>query len=406
MQTKRFKSLDALRGIAATVVLLHHLLLSVPGIPELLWIDPTANRRLTSDWQNVLAYSPIHIFWSGHEAVLLFFLLSGFVLTLALEATRDGYLQYALKRFIRIWIPFAVAVLSAFAILAATNGNNVQQGYSSWLQAADIPLPSAKILLGHLLMTGLSYHSELDAVIWSLVHEVRISLLMPLIVWLLMHRRRHAIALAAACLIVPMIYSGAASTGAKSMIGSLLQTASYVPLFIGGSWLALNRHLAITWVHSRSKLAIMILWSAAIILVLCRYLIWEARFPSFLISSAGAAIAMTLSFSAPTTIRLLLARPLLWIGKISYSIYLVHLPIMLLVSKFIPASGFGLPVSLVMMLIICIAAGFLFHRFVETPAQKLAHLPQLSDVGGRLQRLSRTLRRVGAELCAVLRLRN
>jgi peptidoglycan/LPS O-acetylase OafA/YrhL len=76
----RLRSLDALRGIAALVVVFHHALMVFPqeatapnGLSDLRnWLDPLA-------W---LRWSPSRVILAGRPAVILFFILSGLVLTL------------------------------------------------------------------------------------------------------------------------------------------------------------------------------------------------------------------------------------------------------------------------------------------------------------------------------------
>src|ERR1035438_6360232 len=91
----RFKSLDALRGLAALVVVFHHLMLSLPD-------------ALRDD----LRYIDLPLLMGGRFAVMLFFVLSGFVLALPYFAgTNSAYSPYLVRRFCRLYPPFAFAVL-------------------------------------------------------------------------------------------------------------------------------------------------------------------------------------------------------------------------------------------------------------------------------------------------------
>jgi peptidoglycan/LPS O-acetylase OafA/YrhL len=94
---KRLIELDALRGIAAFIVVLHHAWLSLPNRPE--WLQ----------W--LLETTPLRPIAMGRQAVLFFFVLSGFVLTRALasqESLRPGSVlsvpggaSYAAQRAVR-----------------------------------------------------------------------------------------------------------------------------------------------------------------------------------------------------------------------------------------------------------------------------------------------------------------
>lgn len=62
----RFDQIDSIRGLAALSVVISHLSLVIPNV------------YIVQKLKN----TPLHIFWAGHEAVILFFILSGFVLAL------------------------------------------------------------------------------------------------------------------------------------------------------------------------------------------------------------------------------------------------------------------------------------------------------------------------------------
>jgi len=71
----RIVELDALRGLAAVSVVLWHSFILFPSATA-----DTRNKGYTL--LNVVKYSPLHGVWAGPQAVLLFFMISGFVLAL------------------------------------------------------------------------------------------------------------------------------------------------------------------------------------------------------------------------------------------------------------------------------------------------------------------------------------
>src|SRR6476646_6648538 len=90
----RRTALDGLRGLAALVVVFHHVLLTWPG-----W----ANAYLGSHG-NALAYSPLHVVLDGTFAVYVFFVLSGYVLTLQSERL-SRWRGYYGARLARLYLP-------------------------------------------------------------------------------------------------------------------------------------------------------------------------------------------------------------------------------------------------------------------------------------------------------------
>lgn len=77
--------MDGLRGIAAVAVVLTHL---VPLAPSLHPVYSAEWQYSYDSWQQWLVHSPLHFWWMGEEAVFVFFVLSGFVLTLAAAGGR------------------------------------------------------------------------------------------------------------------------------------------------------------------------------------------------------------------------------------------------------------------------------------------------------------------------------
>ena len=87
---RRLTSLDALRGIASFSVVLCHCWTAIPN---------AARATLASSMWSPL----IDIFTNGSAAVIIFFVLSGYVLSLPFfHGTQPGYPRYLFKRFCRI----------------------------------------------------------------------------------------------------------------------------------------------------------------------------------------------------------------------------------------------------------------------------------------------------------------
>ncbi|WP_264293866.1 acyltransferase family protein [Diaphorobacter aerolatus] len=74
IDAQRFASLDGLRGVACVVVVIcHYLQIYVPAAFEGKYPDLFGEKW----WVN----SPLNLLFNGHAAVILFFVLSGFVLS-------------------------------------------------------------------------------------------------------------------------------------------------------------------------------------------------------------------------------------------------------------------------------------------------------------------------------------
>ena len=186
LSAQRIPELDAIRGLAALVVVLFHCWKTLPwpeygpyGAPPL-----DASGLMPYEW--LFRYTPLRIVTAGTASVGVFFILSGLVLALPMVRGRvDGYGSFLLKRFFRLYPPFAAAIALSCVLCAALDPGAVA-GLSGWFNHSwDEPLRPG-LVAAHLLMLGPDPYLHLDNVMWSLVHEVRISLLFPLHTFLIM----------------------------------------------------------------------------------------------------------------------------------------------------------------------------------------------------------------------------
>ncbi|MEM6502516.1 MAG: acyltransferase [Cyanobacteria bacterium P01_C01_bin.89] len=119
----RVKELDGIRGLTATYVVFHNWAGSSTTLP--LWLQ-----------KGLLSF--------GQEAVMVFFLLSGFVMYWSLAGRpKQNFYQYFIRRFRRIYFPFICAILLVLGISVSN------QGLMSILTGPDF-WPT---LVGNLLMT-------------------------------------------------------------------------------------------------------------------------------------------------------------------------------------------------------------------------------------------------------------
>jgi len=106
---KRFVHLEALRGLAALIVVVHHCLLA---------FSPSADGRNIINDRTFIG-TPAFFLVNGTGAVLFFFVLSGFVLPLAVigSGKLSTFLRSALKRLPRLYLPVGISMLCGWLIL-------------------------------------------------------------------------------------------------------------------------------------------------------------------------------------------------------------------------------------------------------------------------------------------------
>src|SRR4051812_4008381 len=102
----RFAELEGLRGVAAIMVVLYHFLLAFYSLAFLgigNGYEVAQHMRLEDN----LYGNPIMAFLSGSFAVAIFFVLSGFVLSIGFFATKKHEIlqKLAAKRYLRLMLP-------------------------------------------------------------------------------------------------------------------------------------------------------------------------------------------------------------------------------------------------------------------------------------------------------------
>ena len=353
--TGRIGSLDSLRGIAALVVVFYHLSLVVPGV-----------------WRHLMAIPPMRILLAGGEAVYLFFVLSGFVLYLSLHRhDRDGWLTFAARRLARLWPPVAVAVLvsAGLYLLVAPGPMPALAGWFTDLSWTE-PL-SPRLLAGHLLLFDANRFHTLDNPMWSLVVEVRLSLLFPLLAAAM---RRRPLATLVGCAAIS--FASRHVLWAGHPIGKLdpFFTLQFLDLFAVGAFMAHHRDTVVRLVR-RVPAALVVLTAIA-------GLIEQERFVPY--TMYGSAILLVAaSFSYPALARLYGLRPLIWLGERSFSLYLVHVPV-LLTAVHLLAGRVPIAAVLAGVVPLSLLAAELFWLGVERPSIRLSRA-----IGHRLSRAAR-----------------
>lgn len=211
---RRFHELDAMRGLAAVVVLGNH-------FRNMFY--PTAT--FAHGWQSVFLYPLV----SGRESVMFFFLLSGFVLSLPfLRGKTQPYWIFLRRRVLRIYGPYLGALALALigcAIWHSRLGSTGWRGATWWRQV------DLKSVLQHVLFIGNYNYERYNTAFWSLVYEMRISIIFPLLFVVANKlKARYTLLIVAACTLV----------GVHAVQHQFLITFEYVGVFLIGVLLAKN----------------------------------------------------------------------------------------------------------------------------------------------------------------------
>jgi len=312
--------------------------------------------KLTSFLPHFLSF---YIFSYGSAGVAVFFVISGFVINHSLSKNPiDGHAvgKFLIRRSIRIdpayWLSICLAIIV-----------NVIMAF---IHKYPISIPTPSAVVAHIFyMQEILNYPEISPVYWTLTYEIQFYIVISLCLWMLLKL--------------------------KSALNSgiMAEISIFLPLYIVAFWAATHN---IGWAPHGLFLN---LWDGFFL----GFLAYDAGYkrknplPLLVLSFAAGYFSLQADavFGLPcaATALILFAcgrrgalshglsnRALQWGGTISYSLYLVHVPVIRLLSGIWQRSvGRGVlqdTGAMVVILGACFAAAHIFHRFVELPSQKLS----------------------------------
>ncbi|WP_230163533.1 acyltransferase family protein, partial [Peribacillus simplex] len=366
--TSRYEEFDSLRGLAALIVLIGHYLMVYPSY---------ANYQYDSNSFNMIYLfkeTPLRLFFSsGNESVILFFVLSGFVLYLSVNSAKFHYSTYLIKRVFRIYIPYLLAI--SVAILSKMLLSHIDLPYiTNWFSKSWTSQDTPSLLIEHLLFIGQYNTDAYNNVIWSLVHEMRISIIFPVLIFLFVRKKLKYSLL----WLFVLIFSSTLClylVGSSVDITSILLSFHYSTLFLMGAIIAKYRHELFPYTLKMKKTVKIVLLLGAIICFMYEGIIGEVDFLNNYIFrdyvvSCGVCIFIIMSVSSQKVSTILRSRLLTLLGNISYSLYLYHL-----ISLFSLMYLFYNKLPTGLILIFSFFFSFLLstvsYQFVEKPCMRL-----------------------------------
>lgn len=318
----------------------------------------------------VLNHADLPGFGGGFVGVDIFFVISGFLITGILaeeiEAGRFSILRFYERRARRI-LPALMVVLAAclvggWFLLSPERYESLGKStlatllFSSnlwfWQEAADYF--AADVKLQPLLHT------------WSLAVEEQFYLFFPILLWVIARLRAGWIGIVAALSAASLLLSVWMTT--TTPIANFYLMPTRIWELGAGALLALG-----AFPRSLSRFSEVIGWLGLGLILTSMALITEhTPFPG--LAALGPVLGATLLILAGAgagsgASRLLSLRPLVWIGLLSYSLYLWHWPILVAAKTALdtPDLGFGTALACVLASIL---AAWTSWRWVERPFRK------------------------------------
>lgn len=361
---KKITYLDGIRGVAAIIVIFSHVLL---------WFNPYLHNGPTagnipgeiSQW---LFNSPLTFFYKGNAAVWLFFVLSGFVLTHSLIKRKDNIEAIRIassKRYFRLGIPVLASVLICYTLMSSGAFKAKALGATDPFNLAYTFEPSAWEALKQGLWGAMLFgDSSYNYVLWTISIELYGSLL--IFGTIALFGKRTASLRAAAIILI------------ACLLPSFEKSYSSMALFAAGMLIATFR------IKETKSIA----WTAAgaLLLLAGLYLFgyhpysksYESlvEFAHFFETQTGAKLNWPVFYPQLGSILFLLCillnanlfRPLnalffQWLGKISFSVYLLHSFVISILAPYIAEQFSGMTAAAICLALTIPATMCVAHIF-------------------------------------------
>lgn len=343
--------LTSLRGIAALLVVFFHIKTHLHQIPVV------RSFRLLYD--------------NGYLAVDFFFILSGFIITYKYrdyfrENARDNFYRFCAKRIARIYPlhAFVLALYVGLAMLLLATGRTVDGHEFGLLQFL------GKALLVDLWMIGTSTWDTWNVPSWTISGELAAYLLFPALVLAAQSvgRTWRILAIGAAPVALATAYylHGCESLG--DCIGTLGLLRCVVEFTLGMGVSMLHSHFR-GGNSGRNSAVILVAGLALLGLALAsdlgNYLYVPVLFAVILYGSLDLAGVIR---------RILDSKPLVYLGDISYSVYLTHMLVATVVFNLTLQTGELAGAGVIALyLLATILFSSLSYRFIEVPLRSTVY---------------------------------
>jgi peptidoglycan/LPS O-acetylase OafA/YrhL len=323
----RIAQIDALRGLAALAVVLFHYTTRFVEV-----FRPTQ--------------IPILEFSQGALGVNLFFIISGFVILMTLERTKRP-LDFVVSRFSRLFPSYWAAIIVTFVV-------------THWLGLPGKLVDIGPAIGNFLMIHGLFGIPNVDGAYWTL--EVELLFYAALLTVFSLGKLGKINWLLLVILTLKFIYLAA-------------------PAFFG---------IDLPWIIYRLLILHHIPWFALGICIYqlnssgndekmraSRKLIFFTIFVALLALAAGESIGraifaiclcLLVHFCVLGRVHILNARPFLWLGSISYPLYLLHENVGWSIQLQALKHGATFEIAIAAALAVSLAAAALLTRFIEKPA--------------------------------------
>jgi peptidoglycan/LPS O-acetylase OafA/YrhL len=323
--------LDSLRGLAALAVCLHHFTqVSSPGIPDL-FNDGDLIKTIGS---------------FGRLGIVVFFVVSGFILPYTLYSkgyTLAQYPNWLVKRFTRLEPPYLLCIALILALNVLSTVSPLARGEPFVCEP--------KVLFAHFAyLNAFVGYEWFNPVFWTLAIEFQFYLALGVLFPLLVHWN-----------VTVRIVSLLSLAG----LSLVIQDERLLP-----HWFVIFALGIVTFQH---RCRLLSTFQSLPLMLLLTLVSWKSIAWVPAVCAAGTVGVIVF---ADCLAKSAIWRPLQAVGLISYSLYLLHIPIgrrvVIVFQRFFPSDDLGKYYVLALAFAISLLSAWLFFRLIEKPSQSLA----------------------------------
>lgn len=375
-QAVKHNYLEGLRGLMALIVVISHFLLLFSPVTYSGSFNYADFRDSSLSFKILLVSTPLNLFMNGPWAVCVFFILSGYVLSLGYFRTNNTRLLQAsaFKRYFRLAIP-VLAICLIIYVLHYTGAfskiyypRHVREfSFGKNLFSHKIPfLNTLKIALVDVLLKS---DTSLLPVLWTL----RIEFIGALLLF--------------AFLLITHDLSKKWLYYFTIILALLLSKSTYIILFFAGSFIALYqqkiRHLFRNrWF--RIPVLLLALFFGGIPGIEGRVKVYTMYFfakdfadiYNVYFQIISAILLFIWLISSQIGNKILSLKPFQFLGKVSFSLYLLHLPLLFILGSYLLNETQGkINYYLLFMICLgaCLAVSHIFFKLVDLTAIRLSN---------------------------------
>jgi peptidoglycan/LPS O-acetylase OafA/YrhL len=349
---RHIDELQSLRGVAALVVAVSHM--------SSIYVLPSAARIA------------IDFVCNAHASVIVFFVLSGYVLTGSL--VRRGFSRSSLEGFYigrlfrllpALWVASAISALLLFLHPQFL----IHPAPSGWFWLYLHPFPTAL----ELVLAMVAIDKSLIMPVWTIFIELMGSAIMPFIVMLAIAKTR---------LFGWVLLGMGVAAYSLAYAPHRLNSLAYMFDFMLGAWLASRKWRFFVggslWKLFGSAFVLIFFRSLCFTLhngqIVPYHFEYDAPLP-MLVEGIAAFFLIGVLASERGHVRLLRSSWAVSLGNVSYGLYLIHFPMTIFLAKTLSlvfsdrtSSTTAALVLIASALPISLGLAFLVHRFIETPS--------------------------------------